>query len=59
MNRLERVELYDRVKTAEAKVAELSAKLDEALSRIDTLENKPRIGRPPKAKDGEGLHQSS
>lgn len=55
MNRLERIQLYERVEKAEAKVAEL-------ISRVEALEQKRGPGRPPKQTtdgNGEELRQPS
>lgn len=59
MNRLERIELLDRVKQAETKAGNVQAQLDELSARIAALEQKPRLGRPPKATDGNGLREST
>lgn len=66
MNRLERMELLEKVELASRQAREahmhsviLLEKVQELQSRIDALETKPRVGRPPKAKDGEGLQQPS
>lgn len=59
MNRLERIELYARVEKAEQTVVAFKQIIDELTTRIVALETKPRLGRPPKATDGEGLQQPS
>jgi hypothetical protein len=73
MNRLERIQLMERVEKAEATVARLEAFLKsyygkddalhqmiaDALERIRALENKPKLGRPPKAMDGNGQDRAT
>ncbi len=52
MNRLERQQLLDRVASAEAKANSLESVVNELSARIAALENKPKLGGPPKATDG-------
>jgi plasmid stabilization system protein ParE len=54
MNRLERIQLIERCDKAEARAEEAIKLIAELSSRIEALETKPRLGRPPKATDGDG-----
>lgn len=60
MNILERAKLLDRVAECDRKSAQavaqnaaLTETINALIQRIESLE-KPRLGRPPKAKDGDG-----
>ncbi len=55
MNRLERTQLLERVAKAEAKADSLVSLINELSARIAALESKPKLGRPPKATDGNGI----
>lgn len=52
MNRLERIQILERCAEVERKNTALQETVDELRQRIVALE-KPRLGRPPKARDGE------
>lgn len=52
MNRLERIALMARCADVERQNTALKETVDDLQQRIVALEERPRPGRPPKAKEG-------
>lgn len=52
MNRLERIQLLARCSEVERQNTALKETVDGLQQRIVALEERPRPGRPPKAKEG-------
>jgi hypothetical protein len=51
MNRLERIQLLERCAAVEAQNTALKEAVSALEARIVALEERPRIGRPPKVKE--------